>query len=134
MLRVLNIDLLFATEEQRCSFSIAACSCNLNDSELVRSNTCANGQAFVPLLFQIAVEEVFAQDDYTRRHQQLCFFFSFFLKHHPFSLFLSEKIFVHLTPDSRFKHYPRSRQYCRFKTPHHCRILNRHNQTDSDEG
>jgi hypothetical protein len=28
----------------------------------------------------------------------------------------------------------RSGQYYRFKTPHHCRILNRHNQSGSDEG
>ena len=29
-------------------------------------------------------------------------------------------------------HYPRLGQYCRFKTPHHCRILNRQWHTDSD--
>ena len=31
-------------------------------------------------------------------------------------------------------HYVRIALHCRFKIPHHCRILNRHNHTGSDEG
>ena len=31
-------------------------------------------------------------------------------------------------------HYYRIALHRRFKTPHHCRILNRHKHTDSDEG
>jgi len=31
-------------------------------------------------------------------------------------------------------HYVRIALHCRFKIPHHYRILNRHNRTGSDEG